>query len=873
MVLIVSSARISPLDLPMSITVSDSQSFLEQAIDPKPPVLPPDTPLKVAIAAMTQASASCVLSAFEQQLIGIFTERDVVKITASEIPLAGMVIAEVMTQEPIAISLDRAGNIFKILSILRSSSRAALTAKIRHLPVTDQRGNLLGAITGESIRQLLKPGDLLQRRRAQEIMTAEVIVSSTNISVLEVAKQMTTQRKSCIVICNECDNKKQKPVGIITERDIVKFQAAGLDFAGTTAAAAMNFPLMPLQVKATLWEAHQFMQQHHIRRLVVVDEGGYLAGIVTQSTLLHALDPVEMYANIELLQETVAENIQESKKVNEQLQKEALRRTEVEEQLRLLNENLEEQIKQRTLDLINANSQLKKEIQDRATAESEVRRLNTELEQRVRERTVQLAASNQELQQEISDRKLLEEKLHFSETKVRAVFEAMTDIVLVLNIQGNIEVLPTNTAGFSEPDCDIVSLTIEHFFDDDNPDDWWRLVQQVLETQQTLNFDYSLIVGGREIWFAACISPFSKDAVIWVARNISARKIAESALSQKNTELAHTLEELKRTQQELIQSEKMAALGQLIAGVAHEINSPLGAIRSSVQNIADFWGRQLQHLPIFFQQLSPERLQDFFALLHKSSQETDTLSSKEKRQLKKLLQRQLELEEIDNADSLACTLLDIGICHNVEPFLPLLKDSTSPNILQIAYEFATVQKSTKNIATATDRAAKIVFALKSYSHYEQSGSKAIANITDGIETVLTLYHYQIKHGVEVVRNYGNDLPSVLCYPDELNQVWTNLLHNALQAMGNKGVLKIDVKPEDNAISVSITDSGQGIPPEIMPRIFEPFFTTKPPGEGSGLGLDIVHKIIEKHQGKMQVESVPGQTKFTVLLPIEITQIN
>ncbi|MEG3937837.1 MULTISPECIES: ATP-binding protein [unclassified Microcoleus] len=591
---------------------------------------------------------------------------------------------------------------------------------------------------------------------------------------------------------------------------------------------------------------------------------------MTQSTLRQVLDPVEMH-NIELLQETVINKIQELKEVNEQLQKEAFLRSEVEEQLRLLNENLEEQIQQRTLELINANSQLKQEIQDRATAEEEVRRLNTELEQRVQERTVQLAASNEELQQKISERKLLEEKLYFSETKVRGIFEAMTDIVLVLDIQGNIEVLPTNTAAFSDPDCDTVSLTIEHFFDEDNPDDWWKLVKQVLETQKTINFDYSLTVADREIWFSACISLFSKNAVIWVARNISDRKLAESALHKKNAELAHTLQELKRTQQELIQSEKMAALGQLIAGVAHEINSPLGAIRSSVQNIADFWGRQLQHLPIFFQQLSPERQQDFFALLHKSSEETDRLSSKEKRQLKKLVQRQLESEAIDNADSLACTLLDIGICNNVEPFLPLLKDPKNLNILQIAYEFATVQKSTKNIATATDRAAKIVFALKSYSRYDQSGSKAIANITDGIDTVLTLYHYQIKHGVEVVKNYGTDLPFVLCYPDELNQVWTNLLHNALQAMGNKGILKIDVKHQNKTIFVSITDSGKGIPPEIMPRIFEPFFTTKSAGEGSGLGLDIVHKIIEKHQGKLQVESVPGQTKFTVSLPVEITE--
>lgn len=120
--------------------------------------------------------------------------------------------------------------------------------------------------------------------------------------------------------------------------------------------------------------------------------------------------------------------------------------------------------------------------------------------------------------------------------------------------------------------------------------------------------------------------------------------------------------------------------------------------------------------------------------------------------------------------------------------------------------------------------------------------------------------------MKIIKNYG-DLPPIWCYPSELNQVWTNLVHNALQAMNNQGTLKFDVFEQDSFAIISITDSGTGIPDDIKPKIFNPFFTTKPAGEGSGLGLDIVKNIVEKHEGKINVESIEGKTTFTVSIPI------
>ncbi|OQY53020.1 MAG: hypothetical protein B6247_15745 [Candidatus Parabeggiatoa sp. nov. 2] len=310
----------------------------------------------------------------------------------------------------------------------------------------------------------------------------------------------------------------------------------------------------------------------------------------------------------------------------------------------------------------------------------------------------------------------------------------------------------------------------------------------------------------------------------------------------------------------------MATLGQLIAGVAHEINTPLGAIQSSVENIATFLNQTLEHLPTFFKEICLEHQQDFFALLKKSIQHETFLSSKEKRQLRKTMVRQLDEHRVEDATMIADTLVEMGICDNIEAFLPLLKAPKSQTILNTAYQLASLQKSTQTIMAASERAAKVVFALKSFARYDSSGEKVPTNLIEGIETVLTLYHNQLKHGIEIIKNYAQ-LPPVWGYPAELNQVWTNIIHNALQAMSYKGTLKIDVTEQDNHAIINITDSGIGIPDEIKQKIFEPFFTTKPTGEGCGLGLDIVKRIIDKHNGKITVESVVGKTTLTVYIPI------
>lgn len=339
-----------------------------------------------------------------------------------------------------------------------------------------------------------------------------------------------------------------------------------------------------------------------------------------------------------------------------------------------------------------------------------------------------------------------------------------------------------------------------------------------------------------------------------------------ASLHDKNNKLTQTLQQLQTTQAELIQSEKMAILGQLVAGIAHEVNTPLGAIRASISNVTAAVEACLDQLPPLCRTLTESQLDVFFALLREVQQPRELLSFREERQLRRRLKQELLDRQIAPADALSDNLSKMGIAPDLDRWMPLLCLDNNQAILETAYQLSALQSNSQNIVLAVERAAKIVFALKNYARQDSSNTQVQASVVDGIDTILTLYHNQLKHGVEVQKHYACR-PVIACYPEELTQVWTNLIHNALQAMDYQGRLTIAVDQVDQQVIVKITDTGCGIPPDIQSQVFEPFFTTKPIGEGSGLGLDIVQRIIAKHHGRVELESQPGHTTFSVWLPV------
>jgi predicted ATPase/signal transduction histidine kinase len=347
--------------------------------------------------------------------------------------------------------------------------------------------------------------------------------------------------------------------------------------------------------------------------------------------------------------------------------------------------------------------------------------------------------------------------------------------------------------------------------------------------------------------------------------NAQLYRTLEQKVEERTQELSATLTNLQTTQAELIQSEKMAALGQLTASVAHEINTPLGVIRAATGNIVTASNVSLQKLPQLMQSLTSQQQTEFLALVNTAIQKKQTLSTREERQLRRQLQSELDTQGIADASNIANQLSQIQLDSDLHLYQTILLAPNCYDILQVAYSLVQQNQNANSIQQEVDRAAKIVFALKTYSHQSQS-EKSLIQISECLEIALTLYQNRLNQGIEVIRKY-EPVPDLFGDPDALTQVWVNLIDNAIYAIGQQGTLEISTALQAGQVIVEITNSGAKIPNEIMPRLFEPFFTTKPRGQGSGMGLDIVRQIVQKHDGNIHAKNHCGGVTFSVIIPL------
>jgi two-component system NtrC family sensor kinase len=278
----------------------------------------------------------------------------------------------------------------------------------------------------------------------------------------------------------------------------------------------------------------------------------------------------------------------------------------------------------------------------------------------------------------------------------------------------------------------------------------------------------------------------------------SRTQMRDNQIKQLIKELEEAKQILEQTRAQLTQSEKMASLGSLMAGIAHEINTPIGAVAS----MHDTLFRTFEKLKDFIQTGCPDNLKQ----------------------------------------------------HS-----------------EITSAFQIIEDSYNVIIQGTERVINIVRRLKNFARLDEHELKTV-DIHEGLEDTLTLIHHELKHGITVIKDYGN-IPPISCFPSQLNQVFLNLFINSKHAMKNKGTIKIQTLAEGDKVKIVIKDNGSGIPKENLRKIFDPGFTTKETGIGAGLGLSISHQIIQDHRGDIKVESQLGKgTKFTIVLPVDLESI-
>ena len=481
---------------------------------------------------------------------------------------------------------------------------------------------------------------------------------------------------------------------------------------------------------------------------------------------------------------------------------------------------------------------------------------------------------------------------------------SLQDVFLVFNPDSNVPILwnesMNEVTGYDDEDVRVNPLPATYFSDEDilvasnaiqkATEHGWATCELTVITKNgnTVPCDFMLTRVDNPDGSLNCIVVVGRDITERKANQLELERhrqhleelVEERAqeLNQRNHELVDAMAKLKDTQAQLILFEKLGALKHLVSGIAHEINSPLGAINSSREVLSDNLKKITDNVSLISDWLEGPHgpivsyiIDNCFA----NRENNSSMSPREKRSARESITSRLMQYDIQNSEQISQKLIELHVYNNVEFMVPMLKEDGILDRLNVVGAIVESAIACDTIELAVSKASKIVNALNSYIRKGGNGNKELSmdmvDVKECLDNVLTLFYNAIKYTVTLDFDCDDDLPQIIGDSDELNQVWTNLIKNALDAMEGAGKLKIKAARQNGGILVAITDSGSGMTDEVKARIFEPLFTTKPAGEGTGLGMDIVRKIvIENHGGKINIDSELGKgTTISIWLPADL----
>ena len=450
------------------------------------------------------------------------------------------------------------------------------------------------------------------------------------------------------------------------------------------------------------------------------------------------------------------------------------------------------------------------------------------------------------------------------ELRSLSIFDGLTDDQLTDLIKGGTEVS-------IEPGVDL-------FHEGDHADFWWLLIEGAIDLIRHVGREDTVVarmdVPGR--WAGGFRAWDEHGTYLATGRGASIGRVlrvpAEVLRDWSNGLFpfgGHLIAGLYRTARSIEstarQRESLVTLGTLAAGIAHEINNPAAAASRAVVGLEmEFRSLLLSERQLAQNDISPEEFAELDALRSElQPADLDPLARADREQeLVTWLNRNRVARAWIIAPQLAAAGVDLAWCARAATILE--GSALEPGLEWVASTFsvATLLSEAKE---STRRISELVAAVRSYTQMDRASMQRV-DVTDGLNSTLVMLGHRLR-GVTIVREFGTDVPMIEVYAGELNQVWTNLIDNAVDAMGESGTLRVATRVEDGEVVIEIADTGPGMPPDVAARAFEPFYTTKDVGKGTGLGLDIARRIIvERHRGQIMIDSRPGETVLRVKLP-------